>query len=240
MRLRYSDLMTSATGPDSSHRGTRINGAVIFKKCYRRMRLTRTSVSLFVGAILTLSAFSAPAMANSHGAFLKPQKAIHAPSGFAGLCSRYSWACKSTGQSRVSAKEKLFLAKSINRAVNKQVREIEDQTQYGVEEHWALPTHRGGDCEDLVLLKKKMLVERGVSSEALLIATVLDKQLRSHAVLVLRTSKGDLVLDNLTNKILPWDRTGYTFLKLQNPKSLRKWDAVLAGGLIQDRPTASR
>ena len=192
------------------------------------------------GTLLALSVTSVPAFANSSGAFLKPQKAIHAPAGFVGLCSRYTWACKGSGRTSVSGKKKLVLATQINKSVNKQVREIEDLTQYGVEEHWALPTRRGGDCEDLVLLKKKLLVERGVPSEALLIATVLDRKLNSHAVLVMRTRQGDLVLDNLTNKIMPWEKTGYTFLKLQNPKALSRWDAVLAGGVIKDRPTASR
>jgi predicted transglutaminase-like cysteine proteinase len=85
-----------------------------------------------------------------------------------------------------------------------------------------------------------MLIEQGIAADSLLISTVLDKKLNSHAVLVLRTDKGDMVLDNLTNRIMPWNKTGYTFLKLQNPKSLSRWDAVMAGDVIQDRPTASR
>ncbi|MFK7763161.1 MAG: transglutaminase-like cysteine peptidase [Roseobacter sp.] len=193
-----------------------------------------------VGLGLALSGLTNPVVAGGSNAFLVAQKSIHAPSGFVGLCSKYSWVCKSSGHTKLSAAEKHELASQINRAVNRQVREIEDSVQYGREEHWALPTRRGGDCEDLVLLKKKMLVERGVPSQSLLISTVLDKKMNSHAVLVLRTAQGDLVLDNLTNRILPWNKTGYTFLKLQNPKALARWDAVLAGGVIQDRPTASR
>lgn len=204
----------------------------------RRQRLRCAGV--LAGALFALSFVSGPALANSSGAFLKPQKAIHAPAGFVGLCNRYAWACNASGRTSVSGREKLALAKQINRSVNRQVREVEDLAQYGVEEHWALPTRRGGDCEDLVLLKKKLLVERGVASEVLLIATVLDRKLNSHAVLVMRTGQGDLVLDNLTNKIMPWKKTGYTFLKLQNPNALARWEAVLAGGVIQDRPTASR
>lgn len=191
-------------------------------------------------AILVVGFVSTPANANSNGAFLKPQKAIHAPSGFVGLCNRYAWVCKATNASGLKANDKLVLAKQINRSVNRQVREVEDRAQYGVEEHWALPTSRGGDCEDLVLLKKKLLLERGVPSQSLLIATVLDKKLNSHAVLVMRTARGDVVLDNLTNQILPWKKTGYTFLKLQNPNALSRWEAVLAGGVIADSPTASR
>jgi predicted transglutaminase-like cysteine proteinase len=63
-------------------------------------------------------------------------------------------------------------------------------------------------------------------------ATVLDKRVSSHAVLVLRTGQGDYVLDNATNQILPWTKTGYTFLKLQDPKRKSTWRAVMEGGLF--------
>ena len=193
-----------------------------------------------VGFALALSTVSAQAAGNGGSAFLVAQSAAKAPSGFNGLCARYDWVCSVKGARGALTAEHVALAKTINRTVNRQVKEIEDLRQYGKEEHWALPSARGGDCEDLVLLKKKMLLDRGVPSQALLIATVLDRKLNSHAVLVLRTKSGDFVLDNLTNKIKPWKKTGYTFLKLQNPKAGSRWDAVLAGGVISDRPTASR
>ena len=58
---------------------------------------------------------------------------------------------------------------------------------------------------------------------------------RSHAVLVVRTHKGDVVLDNMTSRILPWKRTGYAFLKMQNPEQPAKWDAIWAGGVLSKR-----
>lgn len=207
-------------------------------------RVKTTSVRRAIAVGMTVAFASLPvasvAAGNASGAFLVAQKTTKAPMGFVGLCAKYSWVCSATGVKAGITSAQLAMATNVNRDVNRKVREIEDIHQYGKEEYWALPTRRGGDCEDLVLLKKKMLVEHGIPSERLLIATVLDRNLNSHAVLVLRTGAGDLVLDNLTNKIMPWKKTGYTFLKLQNPKALNRWDAVLAGGLITDRPTASR
>ncbi|MEM1073634.1 MAG: transglutaminase-like cysteine peptidase [Pseudomonadota bacterium] len=211
-------------------------------------RGTRSSISLPPvlkrGSIVSIALLAciafAPVDAQARSTHLEPQKSIRAPSGFNGLCARYDWVCAPSHSAGLTTQQTFSLAKRVNLSVNRQVREIGDLRQYGKEEHWALPTRRGGDCEDLVLLKKKMLIERGVPSESLLIATVLDKRLNSHAVLVLRTKQGDFVLDNLTNRILPWKDTGYTFLKLQNPRSLSKWQAIMAGGVIQDRPTASR
>ena len=166
-------------------------------------------------------------------AFLVAKRAVAAPKGSVGLCSNYKWACARTGARGVSNAAALRLAKAVNNRVNRSTRQIEDRAQYGREEHWALPTATGGDCEDFALLKKKKLIESGVASETLLMATVLDRDLNSHAVLVMRTDSGDLVLDNLSNRILPWKRTGYTFLRMQNPSSPRNWDAIIAGGVAR-------
>ncbi|MBW4708108.1 transglutaminase-like cysteine peptidase [Roseobacter sp. YSTF-M11] len=203
--------------------------------------MCRVWVLCLTGVTLAALLSASPVQAGSNSAkFLLPQRTISAPAGFAGLCAKYRWVCAPSARSNISEDATLRAAKAINNRVNRQVRQIEDQVQYGREELWTLPTARGGDCEDLVLLKKKLLIEHGIPSENLLIATVLDRKLNSHAVLILRTAGGDLVLDSLTNKIMPWKRTGHTFLKLQNPDALNQWHAVLAGGVIKDRPTASR
>jgi len=189
---------------------------------------------------ITVLGSSTVMAASNNGTFLVAKRSTTSPPGASNLCDKYQWACTSTGYLEFSGRAALHLAKSVNSQINRQTDQIEDQAQYGRQEYWTLPTSRGGDCEDIVLLKKKILVEKGVASETLLIATVLDLNRNSHAVLVLRTKQGDFVLDSLRDKIIPWRSTGYTFLKMQNPKSLRRWDAVLAGGLIKDRPTGSK
>jgi predicted transglutaminase-like cysteine proteinase len=190
---------------------------------------------------VTFALTPAPAMAaKGANAFLVAQYPVSAPPGSKGLCAHYAWACASSGSPTKAGSADLTLARSINNKVNRQTRQIGDQQQYGQAELWALPTARGGDCEDFVLLKKKMLMQAGVAPSALLIATVLDRKNSSHAVLVMRTDRGDLVLDSLHSRIVHWTDTGYTFLKMQNPSSLRLWDAVLTGRFIKDSPTASR
>ncbi len=42
---------------------------------------------------------------------------------------------------------------------------------------------------------------------------VIDEQGQGHAVLMVLTDKGDFILHNKRNAILPWRRTGYTFIK---------------------------
>ena len=165
-------------------------------------------------------------------AHLVPKKPIAAPVGFAGVCASYTWACARSTTDVVSGPEVLKLADRTNRSVNRITRQISDRAQYRKAEVWALPTARGGDCEDLVLLKKLRLLEAGLPASALLIATVLDLQGDRHAVLILRTKGGDIVLDSLDDRLRHWVETDYTFLKLQNPGNPKVWDAVFAGGRI--------
>ena len=155
-----------------------------------------------------------------------------APNGFSGVCARYAWACAKGNRSASALRDPMPLAKEINLSINRQTREVSDKAQYAREEYWALPTARGGDCEDFALAKKHALIAQGVAPERLLIATVLDRQRNPHAVLVLRTEDGDFVLDNQTNRIVGWQQTGYTFLRMQNPKSPNRWSAVLKGGML--------
>jgi predicted transglutaminase-like cysteine proteinase len=166
---------------------------------------------------------------------LQARQAIAAPAGAAGLCATYGWACARLGRMTLPDDQVMRLARGVNSAINRQVRPLSDRAQYGVEERWTLPTQRGGDCEDVVLLKKKALIAQGVAPERLLIATVLDRNRGSHAVLVLRMAAGDYVLDSLSSTIKPWRATGYSFLKMQDPAMPSRWNAILAGGLFSAR-----
>lgn len=231
----------------TSHQARDMSGSETLRHDITLDVLKRTFATATAAVALTiaLGAFSsayagAPSSAQAaaaYGKFLIAQRSINAPAGFSGLCAKYGWVCLNPSKSALGDEMIIRISKAVNRQVNRNTRSLSDQDQYGREEYWALPSARGGDCEDFVLLKKKMLIERGVPPQNLLIATVLDRQHNSHAVLVLRTAGGDIVLDNLTWKILRWEDTGYTFLKLQNPTDPQKWDAVLAGGLIK-RPVA--
>ena len=53
-----------------------------------------------------------------------------------------------------------------------------------------------GDCEDFALTKRAQLIEAGFSPGALRIAVGQTRKGEGHAVLVVRTDKGDFVLDN--------------------------------------------
>ncbi|MEY4983240.1 MAG: hypothetical protein RIR62_1506 [Pseudomonadota bacterium] len=152
------------------------------------------------------------------------------PAGAAALCRTLPFACAGGQGAAVPATVMAEIAR-INRAANR-IPALTDQAQYGRAEVWALPTARGGDCEDIVLLKKRALLRAGIAPDRLLIATVLDPNRAGHAVLILRAEAGDLVLDNLTDAILRWDRTGYAFLRVQDPAAPDRWVTSFAGGFL--------
>lgn len=181
---------------------------------------------------LALGLSTAAATADAARPFIDAQQEVEAPVGFDGVCQRYAWACARAGRIIPAGHEALVLAEQVNLNINRQTREIADNVQYRTEEYWALPTEVGGDCEDFALAKKRALIQRGMAPERLLIATVLDRSRKPHAVLIFRTDGGDLVLDNLTDRILGWHQTGYTFLRMQNPSAPHRWSAILSGGIL--------
>jgi predicted transglutaminase-like cysteine proteinase len=102
---------------------------------------------------------------------------------------------------------------AVNRDVNAAVRAVPDQAHWGVEDRWDYPDDGIGDCEDIQLLKRKLLAAQGLPRRAMRMTVVVDETGAGHAVLMVRTDQGDLILDNKRNAVLPWTRTGYTFVK---------------------------
>ena len=118
----------------------------------------------------------------------------------------------------------------VNRFVNDAIEPATDLENYGVEEYWAYPDNGKGDCEDYVLLKRRMLMRVGLPRQALLITIVRDKAGEGHAVLTLKTSEGDLILDNKTNRIETSARAPYLFVKRQSDEDPNVWVSLRERG----------
>ena len=111
----------------------------------------------------------------------------------------------------------------VNRWVNESIKPMTDIDHWGLIEKWSLPTDGYGDCEDYVLLKRKMLIDAGWPREALLITVVRDKKGEGHAVLTVKTDKGEFILDNQNENIVAWTETGYRFVKRQSQSDANVW-----------------
>jgi predicted transglutaminase-like cysteine proteinase len=116
---------------------------------------------------------------------------------------------------------------SINASVNRSIKPMNDFDIYAKDEVWAYPDKVGvGDCEDYVLLKRRMLAAKGISLSNLLITVVRKPDGEGHAVLTVRTDKGDYILDNLSDSVKLWSETPYRFLKRQASEHTGRWVTI--------------
>jgi predicted transglutaminase-like cysteine proteinase len=147
------------------------------------------------------------------------------PPAFASFCAREPRLCSTGGKGRVALlPAKASELKQVNSSVNARIRERSDQANVGKDDDWRVPTAYG-DCEDFAILKKRELMKRGWPASALLL-TVARYRGGGHTVLTVRTSEGDLVLDNLTNSIRDWSRTPYSYFARQSQSNGRRWELI--------------
>lgn len=116
---------------------------------------------------------------------------------------------------------------AVNAHFNQTIIPVTDQELYQVEEFWTYPTSGYGDCEDFALAKRQALLEAGWPASTLLIAVVRQSDGSGHAVLMVRTDRGDLVLDNQESAILLWNETPYQYLKRQSQAHSGQWVDML-------------
>jgi predicted transglutaminase-like cysteine proteinase len=192
-----------------------MNGSGILAMLHGRM------FSVF--AALSLCSLASPTFAQGG------QKALY---GFRDFCRRHSSECRPAGPSvrQVAATaQRMSELQQINLTVNRSVEEISDREQFGQEDVWSLPATGRGDCEDYALMKRKLLIERGWPSSALLLTAALTPQGEWHLVLTAVTDKGDYVLDNLTDTLRTTSQAGYTYLSRQSPANPWAWVSVTTG-----------
>jgi predicted transglutaminase-like cysteine proteinase len=160
-------------------------------------------------------------------AFMRVYGQASPPIGYVQFCQRLPEEC--AGGSRDESRHELTPTRlleldRINRLINREIAPATDLELYGVEEYWTYPDARKkGDCEDYVLLKRRLLLEQGWPAAALLITVVRDERRDGHAILTVRTAQGDFVLDNKSDEIKPWHRSGYDFVMRQSYLNPRVW-----------------
>jgi predicted transglutaminase-like cysteine proteinase len=112
---------------------------------------------------------------------------------------------------------------NVNRSVNASIEQVEDIALYGVQEKWTYPDGGKGDCEDLALLKRRILIAEGFPRQSLLMTVVRDETGAGHAILTVVTDRGDFILDSKSQRITPWRNTGYGFVKRQSQENPNVW-----------------
>lgn len=72
-------------------------------------------------------------------------------------------------------------------------------------------------------------MEQGFSAADLLMTVLLKPDGEGHAVVTVRTSQGDFILDNLEEEVLLWSKTSYKFLKRQASFNSGRWVTITNG-----------
>ena len=185
---------------------------------------------VFILIAFIVGAFAQQASA-SPAAVMRVIGKANPPIGHYEFCLTYQSECQPTSLDNGPMKlteERWKTMLDVNYTVNTTITPMTDMEIYGVEERWAYPT-TVGDCEDFVLLKRKMLMNKGFSASNLLITVVLQPNGEGHAVLTVRTDRGDFVLDNMRNKVMNWSETEYTYLKRQDTANPGRWVKIQDG-----------
>lgn len=177
-------------------------------------------LALPVGLVLSL--FNGASFAASS---MQTGKLTSQPIGHFEFCKTYVDECRiqSIGvQPLIGGAKTMQLIVTVDAQVNAAIRPETDLEVYGKDEVWAYPK-TAGDCEDYVLLKRKILMNKGISPANLLITVVRKRDGEGHAVLTVRTQHGDYILDNLTDDVLAWEDTDYRYLKRQSSEHTGRW-----------------
>ncbi|MBN9308353.1 MAG: transglutaminase-like cysteine peptidase [Devosia sp.] len=187
---------------------------------------------------LLIALFMTPAIASqdqfADPAYAPEQGPTSTPVGHYEFCKSHAGECGAVaGPSAEVLTEKLWAElQETNNAVNASVAPVTDQDLYRVAEYWTYP-NGAGDCEDYVLEKRRELIAKGWPASTLLIAVVRKQDGEGHAILLVRTDRGDLALDNLDGEIHLWNETPYTYLKRQSQTDASRWVGLEDGRVIQ-------
>lgn len=186
-----------------------------------------------VGALMALALFAAPVTAasvdTSNPAFAATSGPTSIPIGAAEFCQKHREECAPNASvvDAVELTQALWTELlGINAHVNATVKPVTDQDLYQVAEYWTYPSGFG-DCEDIALEKRRELIAAGWAASTLMIAVVREKDGAGHAVLMVRTDRGDLILDNQDGMVLVWTETPYRYLKRQSQANPGQWVDIL-------------
>jgi predicted transglutaminase-like cysteine proteinase len=195
---------------------------------------TKTSMLLICAAALASGTATATERTGSLGgapnnervAYVAVGEPTRAPIGWVEFCVEYKSECNTKPS---APRDVVLTPKSwddlvkVNRWANENIQPVTDLEHWGVVERWNFPDDGKGDCEDYVLLKRRMLMQAGWPREALLITVVRDKRGDGHAVLTVKTDRGEYILDNQESEVLAWNKTGYRYVKRQSQSDQNAW-----------------
>ena len=130
---------------------------------------------------------------------------------------------------------------NVNGSVNASIRP--EPNKVGIADHDWLLSPAFGNCNDYAVTKRHELIARGWPARAVLLSEVATFSGPHHVVVVVRTNIGDLVLDNLTETIMPWFQKPFQWLRIQAPRNPNFWVSISQPGparSVERKPVPQR
>jgi len=159
--------------------------------------------------------------------FIRFDEPTLAPMAFTRFCLQYPSDCETqrfTGDRIELNRMRWSELENINSAVNSSIQPKRNEEGLAGEK-WLVGPLRG-ECHDYAVTKRHQLITKGWPARDVLLSEVVTVSGEHHLVTVVLTNSGDLVLDNLTNRILPWSRTTYRWVRIQTPKNPNYWALI--------------
>ncbi len=156
-----------------------------------------------------------------HRASLDPTRLELAPLDYTRFCLRHAADCElGVPDAVIDLTPDVEAAiERINRDVNQRIRSVKTTTDWRIDPET-------GNCNDYVVTKRHDLLAMGLPASALLIAVVRTPAGEGHLLLIIRTDRGDLVLDNLTAEIRRRGETRYAWIKRQSARDASLWERM--------------
>jgi predicted transglutaminase-like cysteine proteinase len=148
------------------------------------------------------------------------------PAGFLGFCAKHLPECLTRSQEPTTVEltdERARALEAVQTAINASIAPRLDPAHL-----WDYSTDGTGDCNKYALTKRRELLAQGFPRGAVLLATATTERGEGHLVVVVRTDRGDLVLDNRVQHVVDWSVLPYHWVSVQSQQSPVRWVSVLS------------
>jgi predicted transglutaminase-like cysteine proteinase len=193
----------------------------------RYLRILATRVPVLISAIALFTCLCVvQGQTNENPRFIRLGNEANVPSGWVQFCAGYISECdtKPSKPRDIVLNDKAWKdLVRVNKWVNDNIEPRTDMDHYGMVQWWRYPVDGAGACHSYALLKRRILMQAGWPREALLMTIVRETNGEGHAVLTVKTDKGELILDNLNENIVLWSETPYHYVKRQSQADPNVW-----------------
>lgn len=149
-----------------------------------------------------------------------------APMNFVKFCMKNDAECSTNAGERSlpPVDAAMAMLRQVNTSVNGSIAPMHKPTD-PIAANWTVwPS--AGDCNDYAVTKRHQLIALGWPQDALRLAVVRIDGGQGHLVLVARLPDGDVVLDNLSAAVRPWNAVGYDWISMQSGTNPRFWVSI--------------